>query len=341
MRVVTELKRVLPQHSAIKVRKVRRQLLAGALALGLACAAGAQQDWPSRPVTLINPFAAGSAVDVVARLVAQSMSQNLGRAVNVENRTGASGNIGTEAAARAKPDGMTLLLGSPGSMAINPYLFAKLPYDAEKDFVPVVHLVSFPQVLVVNPSLPVKNLGELLAYARSQPGKLNYGSSGQGSTSHLVMELLKADAKLDMVHVPYRGGAPAIQALIAGDVQVAVEGLPSLPSHLRSGAIRPLAVTSSKRAPLLPDVPAIAETIPGFDAAAWIILFAPAGTPPVIVERAAVEAKRAMEDPGVQAKLAEMGASVSGIGPAETAAMHRRELAKFKRAVEISGAKAE
>jgi tripartite-type tricarboxylate transporter receptor subunit TctC len=187
----------------------------------------------------------------------------------------------------------------------------------------------------------VKNLGELVAYARTQPGKLNYGSSGQGSTSHLVMELLKADAKLDMVHVPYRGGAPAIQALIAGDVQVAVEGLPSLPSHLRSGAIRPLAVTSAKRAPLLPDVPAIAETIPGFDAAAWIILFAPAGTPPAIVERTAAEAKRAMEDPGVQAKLAEMGATVSGIGPAETTAMHRRELAKFKRAVEISGAKAE
>jgi tripartite-type tricarboxylate transporter receptor subunit TctC len=226
-------------------------------------------------------------------------------------------------------------------MAINPFLFARLPYDAEKDFVPVVHLVSFPQVLVVNPSLPVKNLGELVAYARTQPGKLNYGSSGQGSTSHLVMELLKADAKLDMVHVPYRGGAPAIQALIAGDVQVAVEGLPSLPSHLRSGAIRPLAVTSAKRAPLLPDVPAIAETIPGFDAAAWIILFAPAGTPPAIVERTAAEAKRAMEDPGVQAKLAEMGATVSGIGPAETTAMHRRELAKFKRAVEISGAKAE
>src|SRR5512134_2052119 len=317
------------------------RILLGLLALGLAAGAPAQQEWPTRPVTLINPFAAGSAVDVVARHVAQGMSQNLGKQVVVENRTGASGNIGTEAAARAKPDGATLLLGSPGTMAINPFLFAKLPYDAEKDFVPVSHLVSFPQVLVVHPALPVKSLDELVAYAKSNPGKLNYASSGQGSTSHLVMELIKADAKLEMVHVPYRGGSPAIQALIAGDVQVAVEGIPSLPAHLKSGAIRPLAVTSSARAPTLPNVPAVAESIPGFDAAAWVILFAPAGTPPAIVERAAAEAKRAMDDPGVRGKLGEIGATIVGAGPAETAATHRRELAKFKRAVQISGAKAE
>src|SRR5262245_8354511 len=213
------------------------------------------------------------------------MSQNLGRQVVVENRTGASGNIGTEAVARAKPDGYTFLLGSPGTMAINPFLFAKLPYDAEKDFVAVSHLVSFPQVVVVNPSVPAKNLQELVTYARANPGKLNYSSSGQGTTSHLVMELLKADAQLDMVHVPYRGGAPAIQALIAGDVQIAVEGIPSLPAHLKSGAIRPIAVTSSTRAPLLPNVPTVAESLAGFDAAAWVILFAPAGTPPGITER--------------------------------------------------------
>jgi tripartite-type tricarboxylate transporter receptor subunit TctC len=317
---------------------LRVALLFAALAIAPPLAA---QEWPSRPVTLINPFAAGSAVDVVARHVAAGMSQNLGKQVVVENRTGASGNIGTEAAARAKPDGYTFLVGSPGTMAINPFLFAKLPYDAEKDFVPVTLLVSFPQVMVVNPALPVKSLEDLVAYARANPGKLNYGSSGQGSTSHLVMELVKADAKLDMVHVPYRGGSPAIQALIAGDVQVAVEGIPSLPAHLKSGAIRPLAVTSSARAPLLPNVPAVAETIPGFDAAAWVILFAPAGTPSAIVERAAVEAKRALDDPGVRGKLGEIGATIVGTSPAETAATHRRELAKFKRAVEISGAKAE
>ena len=225
--------------------------------------------------------------------------------------------------------------------AINPWLFPKLPYDAQKDFVPVVHLVSFPQVLVVHPSLPVKNLSELVAYVRARPGQLNYSSSGQGTTSHLVMELIKADAKLFMVHIPYRGGAPAIQALIAGDVQIAVEGLPSLPAHLKSGAIRPLGVTSAQRAPTLPDVPAIAEQIPGFDAAAWVILFAPVATPAAIVERMASETRRALEDAALQKRLGEMGATVGGAGPAETLALHRRELVKFGRAVKISGAKPE
>lgn len=299
------------------------------------------QEWRARPVTLINPFTAGSAVDVVARIVAQRLSQNLNQNFNVENRTGASGNIGTEAAARAKPDGATFLVGSPGTMAINPFLFAKLPYDALKDFVPVVHLVSFPQVLVVNPKLPVNSLQELIAYAKERPGKLNFASSGQGSTSHLVMELIKADAKLDLVHVPYRGGSPAIQAVIAGDVQMGVEGLPSLPAHLKAGTIRPIAVTSSARAATLPNVPAVAEAVPGFDATAWVILFAPSGTPAPIVERMAAETKRALDDAGARSKLAEIGATVAGAGPTETAALHRREMDKFKRAVDLSGAKAE
>ena len=317
-----------------------RPIVLATLALFVSSAAFAQ-DWPTRSITWINPFAAGSAVDVVARVITQRLSQNLPHQFVVENRTGASGNIGTEAAARAKPDGTTFLVGSPGTMAINPWLFAKLPYDAQKDFVPVVHLVSFPQVLVVHPSLPVKNLSELVAYVRARPGQLNYSSSGQGTTSHLVMELIKADAKLFMVHIPYRGGAPAIQALIAGDVQIAVEGLPSLPAHLKSGAIRPLGVTSAQRAPTLPDVPAIAEQIPGFDAAAWVILFAPVATPAAIVERMASETRRALEDAALQKRLGEMGATVGGAGPAETLALHRRELAKFGRAVKISGAKPE
>ncbi len=297
------------------------------------------QSWPIRPVKLINPFAAGSAVDVVARTVAEQLSRNLETQFIVDNRTGASGNIGTEIAARAKPDGDTFLVGSPGTMAINPALFDTLPYNAEKDFVPVVHLVSFPQVLVVNPTVPVKTVAELVAWVAEQKGKVNYASSGRGSTSHLVMELIRAEAKLDMTHVPYRGGSPAIQALIGGEVQVAVEGLPSLPGHLSAGSIRPLAVTSSTRAASLPDVPSLAETYPGFDAAAWIILFAPVGTPPAIVERMASETKKALESSDVQARLQKMGATPSGAGPAATAAFHRREMAKFKRAVEISGAK--
>lgn len=318
--------------------RIALTLLLGA---GLGVAPAIAQEWPSRPVRLINPFAAGSAVDVVARLVASRLSQNVNVQFIVDNRTGASGNIGTEVAARSKPDGETFLVGSPGTMAINPWLFKSLPYDAEKDFTAVSVLVSFPQVLVVNPKVPASSVPELLAWVKSQQGKVNYASSGQGTTSHLVMELIRAEAKLDMTHVPYRGGSPAVQALIAGDVQVAVEGLPSLPGHLTAGSIRPLAVTSEKRSEALPNVPALSETYPGFDASAWVILFAPAGTSMAIVNRMADEVKKALAAPEVQERLAKMGATPSGLGPAETAAYHRRELAKFKRAVEISGARAE
>ena len=301
----------------------------------------AQADWPARPVTLINPFAAASAVDVVARLVAQRMTQNTGKSFLVENRTGASGNIGTEVAAKAKADGYTFLVGSPGTMAINPYLFKKLPYDAEKDFVAVTTLVSFPQVLIVNPKVPAQTLPELISWVKANPGKTNHASSGSGSTAHLVMELIKADAGLQITHVPFRGGSPATQAVIAGDVQMGVEGLPSLPAHIKAGTVRPIAVTSLQRAPSLPNVPAVSETIKDFDAAAWVILFAPAGTPGAIVERMAQEAGRAIQDPEVKGKLADIGATGVGGTPAQTAAYHKREMAKFKRAVEISGATAE
>ena len=301
----------------------------------------AQTDWPAKPVTLINPFAAASAVDVVARLVAQRMTQTLGKSFLVENRTGASGNIGTEAAAKAKPDGYTFLVGSPGTMAINPYLFKKLPYDAEKDFVAVTTLTAFPQVLIVNPKVPARTLPELIAWVKANPGKTNHASSGTGSTAHLVMELIKADAGLQITHVPFRGGSPATQAVIAGDVEMGVEGLPSLPAFIKAGTVRPIAVTSLHRAPSLPNVPAVSETIKDFDAAAWIILFAPAGTPAAIVERMAQEAGRAIQDPEVKGKLADIGASSVGGTPAQTSAYHKKEMAKFKRAVEISGAVAE
>jgi len=292
-------------------------------------------------VLMVNPFAAASAVDVVTRLVAQGLSQTSGKSFLVENKTGASGNIGTEFVAKAKADGYTFLVGSPGTMAINPYLFKKLPYDAEKDFVPVTTLVSFPQVLIVNPNVPVKSMDELTAYVKARAGKLNYSSAGIGTTSHLVMEMVKSAGGLDLVHVPFRGGAPATQAVISGDVQFAVEGLPSLPAHLKAGTVRAVAVTSLQRAPSLPNVPAISETIRDFDAAAWIILFAPAGTPAPIVERMAAESAKAMQVAEVKARLGDMGATVVATTPAQTAAFHKRELAKFKRAVEISGATAE
>jgi tripartite-type tricarboxylate transporter receptor subunit TctC len=317
-----------------------RSILLVAL-LALQAVPAAAQDWPTRPVLMVNPFAAASAVDVVTRLVAQGLTQTTGKSFLVENKTGASGNIGTEFVAKAKADGYTFLVGSPGTMAINPYLFKKLPYDAEKDFVPVTTLVSFPQVLIVNPNVPVKSMDELTAYVKARAGKLNYSSAGIGTTSHLVMEMVKSAGGLDLVHVPFRGGAPATQAVISGDVQFAVEGLPSLPAHLKAGTVRAVAVTSLQRAPSLPNVPAISETIRDFDAAAWIILFAPAGTPAPIVERMAAESAKAMQVGEVKARLGDMGATVVATTPAQTAAFHKRELAKFKRAVEISGATAE
>jgi tripartite-type tricarboxylate transporter receptor subunit TctC len=319
---------------------LRRTLLAAAPAMLAAPALRAQPAaWPDRPVRLVNPFAAGSAVDVVARLVAQDMAERLRAQVIVENRTGASGNIGTEAVARARPDGTTLLVGSPGTMGINPFLFRTLPYDATGDFVPVSHLVSFPQVMVVNPGGPIRSLADLIAAAKARPGELNYASSGNGSTSHLVIELVRAATGIDMVHVPFRGGSPAIQAVMQDQVQVAVEGIPSLPGFLSAGQLRPIAVTSAERSPKLPDVPAISETVPGFDAAAWIIVFAPTGTPPALIERFSAEIAASLNQPTVRARLDEMGATVVGADPARTLAFHRAELEKWRRAVELSGAR--
>ena len=328
----------------ISRRNLTRRLATATLAAAWPLSALAQApatDWPTRPVMLVNPFAAGSAVDVVARLVAAKMTQNLGQTVNIENRTGASGNIGTDYAARAKPDGYTLLLGSPGTMAINPWLFTKLPYDAVKDFTAVSQIVSFPQVVVANPNQPIKSIPDLIAAARAKPDSIAHGSSGQGSTSHLVMELIKADANLKMIHVAYRGGAPTVQAVIAGEIQTGVEGLPSLVGQIQSGKVTALAVTSSKRSPLLPNVPAMSEFLPGFDASAWIVLMAPAGTPPEVVAKISAEVKRAVSDPAVRAQLEAQGATVVGSAPAETTTFHQGELKKFQRAVQLAGVKQE
>ena len=331
-------------REACRVERGARLLSVAITVLTLAASTSVRAqvaDWPTRPVVLVNPFSAGSAVDVVARVVAQKVTQNLGQGINVENRTGASGNIGTEAVARARPDGHTLLLGSPGTMAINPFLFVKLPYDVQKDFVAVSQMVAFPQIVIANPKGSIRSIPDLIAEARARPGVLSHASSGQGSTAHLAMELIKADANLKMLHVGYRGGAPATQAVAAGDVQVGVEGIPSLLGLIKAGTVLPLAVTSPQRAALLPNVPAMSEFIPGFDASAWIILMAPAGTPPPMVARISAEFKRALEDPAVRQQLEAQGATVVGSAPAEVAPFLLGELRKFKRAVEASGVKPE
>ena len=319
----------------------RRALLAAVPALLATPALAQPAAWPSRPVRFINPFTAGSAVDVVTRLIATDLAERLSTQVIVENRTGASGNIGTEAVARAPADGTTLLVGSPGTMGINPFLFRTLPYDAVRDFVAVSHAVSFPQVMVVSPQSPIRSLADLIAAAKARPGALNYASSGNGSTSHLAFELIRAAAGIDMVHVPFRGGTPAIQAVMQNEVQVALEGIPSLPAFLSAGTLRPIAVTSRERSAMLPNVPAVAEAVPGFDASAWVIYFAPAGTPAPIVERLSAEIATSLRRPAVRDRLLEQGAAVIGADPATTTAFHRAELEKWKRAVDLSGAKVE
>lgn len=316
----------------------RRTMIVGALAAPAVVHAQALA-WPQRPVRFINPFTPGSAVDVVARLIARDLSERLGQQFIVDNRTGASGIIGTEAAARAQPDGYTWLVGSPGTMGINPFLHRTLPYDAVRDFVPVSHVVSFPQVMVVNPSGAIHSLADLIAAAKAAPGKLNYASSGSGATSHLAFELIRSATGIDIVHVPFRGGTPAIQAVMQNEVQVAVEGIPSLPGFLSAGQLRPIAVTSLDRSPKLPDVPAVSETVPGFDASAWVIFFAPAGTPQAVVDQLSAEMHTSLNRPEVRDRLLDQGATVIGSDPTKTGEFHRRELEKWRRAVEISGAR--
>ncbi|WP_426954607.1 Bug family tripartite tricarboxylate transporter substrate binding protein [Muricoccus radiodurans] len=314
----------------------RRGVLTGAAAL-LATPALAQRRWPERPVRFIFPFTAGSAVDVAIRIVASDLSERLGQQFVVDNRVGGAGNVGTEAAARSRPDGDTFLVGTPGNMAINPAMTRNLPYDAARDFVAVTHILSFPQVLVVSPDLPVRTLPELTAYTRERPGRLNYASSGIGSTNHLAMEMIRAATGLDAVHVPYRGGNLTVQAILSGDVQMCIEGIVSLPPLLADNKLRAIAVTTPVRAPMLPDVPAVAETVPGFDASAWIILFAPAGTPTPIQERLAEEVRTSLSRPAVRDRLVERGGTVLGNTPAEAAAFHTNELAKWRRAVDALG----
>lgn len=319
----------------------RRALLAAVPALLATPALAQPAAWPNRPVRFINPFTAGSAVDVVTRLIATDLAERLSAQVIVENRTGASGNIGTEAVARAPADGTTLLVGSPGTMGINPFLFRTLPYDAVRDFVAVSHAVSFPQVMVVSPQSPIRSLADLIAAAKARPGALNYASSGNGTTSHLAFELIRAAAGIDIVHVPFRGGTPAIQAVMQNEVQVALEGIPSLPAFLSAGTLRPIAVTSRERSAMLPNVPAVSEAVPGFDASAWVIYFAPAGTPAPLVERLSAEIATSLNRPAVRDRLLEQGAAVIGANPTQTAAFHRAELEKWQRAVQLSGARVE
>ncbi len=306
----------------------------------LLCNPASAQDWPAKPVRLILPFAAGGAVDVVTRITMNRVSEQTGQQFLVDNRPGASGNLGTEAAAKAAPDGYTFLVGSPGTIAINPHFYATLPYDALKDFVPVVHFASFPQVLGVHSSVPAQSLAELIAMAKREPGKLNYGSGGNGSTGHLITEAFLRQAGIKITHVPFRGGGPAVQGLAGGQVHLVIDGLPSFASQLQSGRIRVLAVTSKDRWPEMPNVPSIGESaVPGFDLSSWALIAAPVKTPDEVLRRFAAETTKALAREDIQARLRQVGALAVGGTPEGALRFHRAEYEKWGNVVRTTGAK--
>jgi len=315
--------------------------LLGVSAFALAAIAGAQAPaYPTKPIRLVVPFPAGGATDILAREVAKHLTDAWGQSVVVDNRPGAGGNIGSELVAKAAPDGYTLEMGTVGTHAINASLYSKMPYDHVKDFVPVILVAGVPNVLEVNPALPVNSVQELIAYAKANPGKLNFASSGSGTSIHLSGELFKVMAGVQMTHVPYKGSAPALQDLIGGQVQLMFDNLPPSLPQIKAGKLRALAVTSAARAPALPDTPTVAEAgLPGFEASSWFGVLAPAGTPPEIVNKLNAEIAKWLASPGAKEKLANVGANIAGGTPEDFARHIQAETTKWAKVVKESGAK--
>jgi tripartite-type tricarboxylate transporter receptor subunit TctC len=288
-------------------------------------------EYPSHPIRLIVPFAAGGAADSIARIIGKRLGDGLGQTVVVEDRGGGGGLIGTELVKNSDADGYTLLLGQSGPISINPGIYPKLPYDPEKDFVPITMTTSYPYVLVVNPSLGVKTVAELVALARSKPGQLNYGTTGLGSSNHLVTELFDNKAGIKMTHIPYRGTSLAVADLIAGQVQVVFADPVSALAQVRAGTLVALAVTSKERSPVAPDLPTIAESgYPGFNAIAWHGILAPARTPPAIIERIYSIIGRALQDPATIKLIEQQAIQIVGSSPQAFAGFIKQDIGLWK-----------
>jgi tripartite-type tricarboxylate transporter receptor subunit TctC len=322
----------------------RRELLSGAVSVALVARSGsqscAQQHYPGKPVKLIVGYAAGGANDTVGRLIGQWLAERMGQSFVVENRAGAGSNIATEFVARSTPDGYTLLLVSAAN-AINASLYASLPYDFLRDFVPVSSICRVPNVLVVNPSFPGNTLAEFMAHAKANPGKISTASPGNGSPQHLAIELFKMMSGLDLQHVPYRGGAPALADLVSGQVQASFVTTATAIEFIKAGKLRPLAVTSEKKIDLLPEVPALGELMQGYEASAWYGLGAPKGIPQDIVDKLNIEVNAGLKDTRISSRLADLGGVVQTGSPVDFAKFIADETEKWSRVVSFSGAKVE
>ena len=319
-------------------RRAFLHLAAGAVALPAVSRGAWAQAYPSRPVRLIIGYTPGGSADITARLTGQWLSERLGQSVVVESRPGGGTNIATEAVVRAAPDGYTLLLVAPAN-AINATLYDKLGFDFLRDIVPVAGIIRFPNVVDVHPSLPIKSIPELIAYAKANPGKLNMASSGNGSTIHMSGELFKMMTGINMVHVPYRGGAPALTDLIAGQVHVMFDNIPTSAEHIKAGKLRGLAVTSAARSDVLPDLPTVADVLPGYEASAWYGLGAPKGTPAEFIDKVNTSMNAVLADPKSQARFADLGASLLPGSPAEFGKLVADETEKWGKVVKFAGVK--
>ena len=300
----------------------------------------AAQTWPTKPIKFVVPYPPGGPLDSVARLTGQKVSERLHQPVIIENKPGAGGNIGADFVAKSPADGYTILMGAVATHAINPALYKHMPYDANKDFAPITLLVSTPNVLVLNPMVKANNVKELIALAKAEPGKLNFGSGSSGSAGHLAGELFKTMANVEMTHVPYKGGAPAMQDLLSGQVQLMFDNLANSMPQIKAGKLRALAVTTATRSAFAPDLPTIAESaLPGFDISTWFGIFAPAGTPNSVVLKLNEEFVRAIKLPDIKEKLDAMGAEAVGGSPEEFAVYVRSEAAKYAEVIRRSGAR--
>ncbi|MDB5954090.1 tripartite tricarboxylate transporter substrate binding protein [Ramlibacter sp.] len=317
------------------------RLLLVVLALSLPGAAFAQA-WPAHPIRMVVPFSAGAGVtDIMARLVAKHLSDSLGQPVVIDNRPGAGGIAGTDAVAKAAPDGYTFLVSNVAH-TVDPYLYSRLPFDPVADFIPVTMINSAPLLLVVHPSVPVTSVKELVAYAKTHPGKLNYGSGGVGTTPHLAGELFKSLSGIDAVHVPYKGGAPALNDLMAGQLTYMIENVPGTMPFVKAGRLRALAITSAQRSPLVPALPTMAEAgVPGYEVIGWNAIFAVKGTPPAIVARLQTEVARILRLPEVRQQMAALGAEPIGNTPEEFSAFLKTETARWGKVIKEKGIRAD